>query len=599
MNEKQLAENELYWKQRAEQRLISAEQKVLRLEKDLGKQFDQVYKDIEEKIAKLYFKYADENGLSYDEAVKYLSQNERKEFQKNLKYYIEKSKDAEYSQRFNSHLKALSTRVRIQRLEELKLNIKYEVNELYDQYRLNTQMTFDDIFKSGYYKTIFDIQQFQGFGVAFNRISSNILESILEYPWSGKNYSEKIWANVDNFSNKLEDVLTAGIIQGKSNQDMAAELQKATDTAYKNAIRLVRTETNFIAGEATHKAYQAYGVEKYQYLATLDLRTSDICRSLDGKVFEERDRKPGVNCHPMHPHCRSTDIPYIPDMEGTRVARGSDGKTYKIDRNTTYDEWYKKHVEGNAHELRAEKMIKNKSKDQKQYEKYKNMLGGQVPKSFESFQELKYNNSDSWTDLKKTYGSRSRELRKQNKGLSSGGASGNKSIPIYVEKIDFNDKSLVSKKIQEYESKIVNSPTEHAYAIEKDGNVYRFEGNEYSVNPLALEEKLKGSIVTHNHPEAETHYSFSDMDIDLFINNGLQELRGVDYKYRYIIKRLKDTKDESSDVIINKFKQEYYYNALQEAFEDGYDMDDAGYHLIVEQFAKDYNFAYERIKLHE
>lgn len=412
MNENQLKANEVYWKRRAEQRLISAEQKALRLEKDMKKQFDRVYKNIENQIASLYFRYADENGLTYEETIKYLTQSERKEFQKDLKFYIEKSKDAEYSQRFKSHLQALSAKARVQRLEKLKLSIEYEVNELYDKYlRINAQVTFDDILNEGYYRTIFDIQQFQGFGTAFNRISPNILESLLEFPWSGKNYSEKIWSHVDNLSSKLESVLTFGIVQGMSNKEIAIELQKITDTSldtkkktpYKDAISLVRTETNFIAGEATHKAYQEYGVLKYQYLATLDLDTSKICRSLDKKVFLEEDRKVGVNCHPMHTNCRSTDIPDVTDLEGTRVARGSDGKTYKVDRNMNYDEWHKKYVDGDSHELQAEKMIKNASADKKQYEKYKNILESQAPKSFEKFQDLKYNYDEDWKKLKTTY----------------------------------------------------------------------------------------------------------------------------------------------------------------------------------------------------
>lgn len=416
MSKENLTANELYWIERSEQRLISAEQKALRLESELKAQFDRAYKNIESKISKLYFKYAQDNGLEYADAIKYLTANERKEFQQDLDFYIAQSKNKEYSQKFNNHLKALSTRARIQRLEEIKISIEYEINELYDQYlRLNTQITFDDILNESYYKTIFDIQQFQGFGLAFNRISSNVLESLLEFPWSGKNYSEKIWANIDDFTGKLETTLTVGIVQGKSNQDMAAELTKATGTAYKNAIRLVRTETNFIAGEATHMAYEQYGVEKYQFLATLDLRTSEICIKLDGKVFTEKERKVGINCHPMHPHCRSTDIPYIPDLEGTRTARNSDGNSYKVDRNMTFDEWYKKHVKGNAHELQAERMIKNKSVDSKQYEKYKNVLGKNAPKNFEAFQNIKYNNNNDWDLLKKTYNKTIRELKTKNK----------------------------------------------------------------------------------------------------------------------------------------------------------------------------------------
>lgn len=519
MNDKQLKANEQYWMQRAEQRLLSAEQRALRLEKDMKMQFDRVYKNIESQIAKMYFKYAGENGLSYDEAVKYLTQDERKEFQKDLEFYIKKSKDAEYSEKFKSHLKALSTRERIKRLDELKLSIEYEVNELYHQYSSNMQLTFDDIFKESYYKTIFNIQQFQGFGVSFNRVSSNILESLLEYPWSGKNYSEKIWSNIDNFSGKLENVLTVGIIQGTSNQEMAAELQKATNTAYSNAIRLVRTETNYIAGEATHKAYQEYGVEKYQFLATLDLSTSEICRSLDGKVFEEKERKAGVNCHPMHPHCRSTDIPYIPDLDGTRIARGSDGKTYKVDRNISYEEWYEKYVKGDAHELQAEKMIKNKSADKKQFEKYKELLGNNTPKSIEEFQNLKYNNDEDWKNLKTTYKVKN-DIQSGRKNLGINKGQQNKHIERtneynqYVQKFKELNQYGPSKIIINLDeiTELVNKYSGHGKINIKNG---KWDNKELILN----NNKIVGIAVNNlTGKEAETtvfkiHYSKSGVHI--------------------------------------------------------------------------------------
>ena len=59
------------------------------------------------------------------------------------------------------------------------------------------------------------------------------------------------------------------------------------------------------------KSYEAARIEKYRYLATLDLRTSKICASLDGKLFLVSEQYPGKNCPPMHPWCRSTTVAEI------------------------------------------------------------------------------------------------------------------------------------------------------------------------------------------------------------------------------------------------------------------------------------------------
>ena len=189
------------------------------------------------------------------------------------------------------------------------------------------------------------------------------------------------------------------MIEGASNQEMARNLARVCDSEYKNAIRLVRTETNFVANEAAAKAYESQGIESYEYLAALDLRASEICREMDGKVFALKDKVTGKNYPPLHPHCRSTTVPYFPDLEGTRIARAHDGKTYKVDRHMNYKDWYDKYVRTNPKELLKEKQIKNESKDKAQYGKYKERLGKNAPKSLAEFIDIKYN-KDRWELLK-------------------------------------------------------------------------------------------------------------------------------------------------------------------------------------------------------
>ena len=133
----------------------------------------------------------------------------------------------------------------------------------------------------------------------------------------------------------------------------------------------MRTESCFVAGELTARAYEECSVEKYRYLATLDLRTSEICRSLDGKVFLLSERQAGKNYPPMHPWCRSTTISIIDEKTLARMKRSAynpaTGRIEKVPANMTYDQWYEKYVKGNAKAEAQEKAGKNASADQRQY----------------------------------------------------------------------------------------------------------------------------------------------------------------------------------------------------------------------------------------
>lgn len=406
-----------YWVERSTQRLLSAEEKALRLEKKLKKQFSRAFKNIEAEIAKLYYEFAEEGVLDYGAVRVQLTKAQKKQFRKDLEYFIENTTDPD----FQKKLAALYKRARITKLEAIKASIEFEVHNLYVEYLdSELQLTLSDILDENYYRTIFDIQQFQGYGVSFTRLSPFLLQSLLEYPWSGKNYSEKLWGHVRDFSGKLENVLTAGIIQGKSNQAMASELAKAANAEYKNAIRLIRTETNFIANSGTAQAYTDYGVQKYKFLATLDFKTSEICRGLDGKVFLLTEKKVGANYPPMHPHCRSTTVPDFDDLTGTRIARKSDGSSYYVDRNMKYSDWYDQYVKSDPSALAAEKSVRNQAADRKQFENYKAVLGKRAPKSLDDFQNLKYNNGDEWIDLKARYRAINHIRDRQNKTVLIG-----------------------------------------------------------------------------------------------------------------------------------------------------------------------------------
>ncbi|MBS4804620.1 MAG: minor capsid protein [Clostridium sp.] len=91
------------------------------------------------------------------------------------------------------------------------------------------------------------------------------------------------------------------------------------------------------------------GIEKYEFLASLDSKTCSICGKLDGKSFKLEDAVIGVNCLPMHKSCRCSTIGYLKKEKGSiRIARNPETqKSYYVPSSMNYYKWNlnEKHLE--------------------------------------------------------------------------------------------------------------------------------------------------------------------------------------------------------------------------------------------------------------
>tara|TARA_R100000084_G_C4552552_1_gene100764 strand:- start:21 stop:569 length:549 start_codon:yes stop_codon:yes gene_type:complete len=115
---------------------------------------------------------------------------------------------------------------------------------------------------------------------------------------------------------------------------------ESTVVANRQVMALVRTSVNQVANTASQQVYEANQdiTTKYRYTATLDSRTSAICRALDGKEF---DYGKGP-VPPQHFNCRSTTVPIIdyerlgftPPKPGKRAAQGG-----MVPEEQTYGQW--------------------------------------------------------------------------------------------------------------------------------------------------------------------------------------------------------------------------------------------------------------------
>ena len=240
-------------------------------------------------------------------------------------------------------------RYRITRLEELNKDIVKQCRELYKTENRHITSALRNVAEDSYYHEIFNIQKGTGLGFSFSKFPRQDVDRILRSNWSGGNYSQRIWKDVNGMTARLKDELLVSMLSGRSNEKTARIFQEQFGVNAFCARRIVRTESAYVANAAQMSAYNEAGVEKYRFIATLDSKTSEVCAALDGKVFAAKDAKPGTNYPPMHPFCRSTTIADFGDdeLEGLeRRAKDKDGNTVKVPAGMTYEEWHRKFVEG-------------------------------------------------------------------------------------------------------------------------------------------------------------------------------------------------------------------------------------------------------------
>ena len=296
--------------------------------------------EIGKEISNLFYKYANDNNLSYSDAKKYLNSSEFREFKRDLKSYtrlIEETGDEELLLELNT----LAMKSRISRLEEMFYQCGKYINEVYENTNKRLTVAYSSTIKDNYYQTIFDIHKSIGVGVSFSYIDNDMIKEILVFPWSGRHYSQNLWINRTKLKNAMVQELTQMIIQGKGVKETSKALSKRLDADYKNCLRLIHTEHSYFMSEATAKAYEELEVEIYQYSSALDKRTCESCGALDGEIFKVVDRKVGVNASPLHPLCRCTELPYVEDNYSTRFARDEKGKGIEVPSSMTFNEWKK------------------------------------------------------------------------------------------------------------------------------------------------------------------------------------------------------------------------------------------------------------------
>lgn len=343
-------ESEKYWAKRAEEREAKWYKKSrAAVEKEIADYYMQSLHHINNDIAALYARFAADNELTMAEARKLILGDEYRTWKMDMQGYlaaIEKTKDKKLLLELNT----LAMRSRISRLDKLKGETIAELALLTDKVDNKIKSFLSEAFKDNYYHGLFDIGQKERIKLPVSKIDNKQIENILRTPWSGKNYSQRIWNNSSKLANVIEREIVGAIHRGSSIEKISKVISERMNVGKNQAVRLVRTELNYVQNQAAIESIKSSGMEYFIFIATLDKKTSSVCRSHDRQIYPVSEGKAGANIPPLHPNCRSVIAAsfgeeYDRTRAGSRIARDNTGQTIQVPADMSYKDWYKVFVD--------------------------------------------------------------------------------------------------------------------------------------------------------------------------------------------------------------------------------------------------------------
>ena len=337
-----------YWERRAAKRMYEDMKTAEAAADDVENLYSRASLYVQQQGSQIFDTFRRETGLTEQEALKLLQQVKiPTDFQAILEY-LDSIKDPAKRKTVIDWLNASATRSRLARLASLQQAIDNLVPLLYAEELKLHEEAYQEIIQRSFLQSTFDIQQFSGYGQRVAPLDAAQIDKLMRERWLGSNYSRRLWVNTSRLAKSLRDEMMVSFLTGRSQLEAWRAIDDEFGKGQHASRRLIRTESNYMANQAHLEAYKQAGIEEYIYVATLDLKTSKVCRGLDGKKFMVAKAMPGKNYPPMHPWCRSTTIAWIPAKLLAKMKRDAlepkTGRHIKIPANMTYDDWYGKFV---------------------------------------------------------------------------------------------------------------------------------------------------------------------------------------------------------------------------------------------------------------
>ena len=299
MAKKTAKKHDDYWKERTEDIMRYVDSTDINVFEELQKIYIEHSAEVQRDLFAFVTKYADDNKISYSDALQRLRGVDLSDYQANAeKYRKQAEKDPELLKRLNEQYASS----KVTRFDALNLEMTYKIGVMQGIIEKSFENYLKSTAKYAYRKIM---------GGNAGALNEPALKELISTPFNGYNYSEQIWGNTDNLAKDLREVLKRGFIRGDDVRSMASEIAKKYNVARSRAQTLIRTDGTAIVNRSAIKRYEETGLEFYRISVHMDNRTSQICKRInrENKRYRIDEFETGVTAPPFHYNCRSAVIP--------------------------------------------------------------------------------------------------------------------------------------------------------------------------------------------------------------------------------------------------------------------------------------------------
>ncbi|MCF6515564.1 phage head morphogenesis protein [Lactobacillus sp. S2-2] len=329
-------ENRSYWRKRHLKLKAKQIESTEEYQRQLYKRLGYVERAFENELKSWYKKYASNNNIDFEQASNLLKDIDTQYFDLTLDEFKSKALEGGYDRLLNNQY----FKERVTRLKALQKDFESKLSDEAVDEAKKMKDVLANQYQDRYYQTAYTIDmERKVINHNLAKINDEAAKVIVSKSWQGSDFSERIWHNYRNeLPSQLTDSLLKSSLRGDSYTRLMKDFkQRFTDVKRKHIKRLVVTEMGHVDETATIHAYESEGLQKYEYVATLERRTCDQCAGLDGKVFNLKDKVVALNYPLMHPYCRCTTIPYV--ESNPTIDSRYDQENHKIIKNISYEKW--------------------------------------------------------------------------------------------------------------------------------------------------------------------------------------------------------------------------------------------------------------------
>ncbi|EAD4381129.1 ADP-ribosyltransferase [Listeria monocytogenes] len=295
-----MTNSETYWKKRehdnATASIMSEKQTTARI----NKIYDSAMTDIENDINRFYANYAGKEKITLSAAKKKAGKLDVEAFASKAKEYVS---DRDFSPAANEELRLYNLTMKVNRLELLKADIGLELASASDA-------VSKEVTKSLTKKAVSEYTRQAGILGESIFHNAKTVDALVNGSFLNATFSERIWSNQAELTNRIDTALRRAIMQGKHPRDTIKDIKalvitdpkKPKETAQYIAERLLTTETARIQTEVQKDSFLQAGFEQYTFIA--EPSACKKCAEIDGQVFQVTEMMPGTNASPMHAWCK-------------------------------------------------------------------------------------------------------------------------------------------------------------------------------------------------------------------------------------------------------------------------------------------------------